>query len=78
MILLTIAVTALSTEPRFQRKVTKCELLEYLDATENEYAAKTHEHFGDMDCNSGSVIDYQDDDFVEYEFTMKRWKMEPT
>ncbi|KAH3836518.1 hypothetical protein DPMN_109889 [Dreissena polymorpha] len=65
MILLCIFVTALSTEPRFQRKLTKCEMLEYLDVTKNQYAAKISKHFNGTDCNQGSVFEYHDDDYFD-------------
>ncbi|XP_045163716.2 potassium voltage-gated channel subfamily B member 2-like [Mercenaria mercenaria] len=56
MVLLCIVTLAFSTVPSFQRKVSKCELLEYLDHSEHDYAEKARIKLGDPDC-SGTVYD---------------------
>ncbi|XP_053378719.1 potassium voltage-gated channel subfamily B member 1-like [Mercenaria mercenaria] len=60
MVMLCIMTLAFSTVPSFQRKVSKCELLEYLDYSENDHAESARIKLGDPDC-SGFVYHDIDD-----------------
>lgn len=72
MIMLCTVELALSTVPKFHRKLTRCELLEYLEHSEHDYFEKARAKFGDPDCSGfhyGDDYDLDDDDlnWMEYE-----------
>ncbi|XP_045161826.2 potassium voltage-gated channel subfamily B member 1-like [Mercenaria mercenaria] len=56
MIMLCVFTLAFSTEPMFQRPLRKCEMLEYLEHSNNEVAEYARERFGNPECSSDHVI----------------------
>ncbi|XP_060580533.1 potassium voltage-gated channel protein egl-36-like [Ruditapes philippinarum] len=61
MVMLCIMELALSTDPNFQRKLTRCELLEYLEHTNRKLADKARDKFGNLDCLHEFAYDGDDD-----------------
>ncbi|WAR15077.1 KCNF1-like protein, partial [Mya arenaria] len=57
MILLSVFTQALSTMPEFQRALTKCEYLKYLEKIEHTDVVKAREKLGDPDCDGSSLFD---------------------
>ncbi|XP_052219205.1 uncharacterized protein LOC127836575 isoform X2 [Dreissena polymorpha] len=52
MVLLSIITMALSTDPSLRRKASSCEILEYMDYTDNKDTDKYREHLGNPSCKS--------------------------
>lgn len=64
MVVLCIMTLALSTVPALQRKLSKCELLEYLEHSDHDVAEKARIKLGDPDC-SGSFFHDEEENIEE-------------
>lgn len=62
LVLLSIFILAYGTEPMFQRKLTKCELIEYYRSTQNPDIDKVMKYIGNPDCSR-----QDDNDFVPFD-----------
>ncbi|XP_045163707.2 potassium voltage-gated channel subfamily B member 2-like [Mercenaria mercenaria] len=60
MVVMCIVILAFSTVPSFQRNLSRCELLEYLEHSKHDHAEKAKVQLGDPDC-SGLVYKDVDD-----------------
>jgi len=69
MVIFGIVLQGLATEPQFQRKLSKCEYIEYLQHSEHEYAGFVEEALN-VDCSMSSVLYYSADvdELYDYEF----------
>ncbi|XP_060589893.1 potassium voltage-gated channel subfamily B member 2-like [Ruditapes philippinarum] len=71
MVLVSIMTLGFSTVPAFQRKLSKCELLEFLEHSEHQYAEEAKTKLGDPDCSESVYKDNSDlvDDKLSWEQT---------
>ncbi|XP_060589899.1 potassium voltage-gated channel subfamily A member 7-like [Ruditapes philippinarum] len=71
MVLVCIMTLGFSTVPAFQRKLSKCELLEFLEHSDHQYAEEARTKLGDPDCSESVYKDNNDlvDDNLSWEQT---------
>ena len=69
---MSILTLAYGTEPMFQRKLTKCELLEYYEHSENSDLEKLRKYLKYPDCSHADEeeipLDGEDEEYVYYEY----------
>ena len=63
MVIFGITIQALATDPQFQRKLSRCEYIEYLEHTEYKHAHVVEKAMN-VDCSKSSIFD---DDWVDYD-----------
>ncbi|WAR15076.1 KCNB1-like protein [Mya arenaria] len=76
MVLLCVFTQALSTMPEFQRALTKCEYLKYLEEIEHTHVGKARRKLGDPDCDGSSFFDEGDINPLsdeDHEWTQTYW-----
>lgn len=83
MVILCIVTLAFSTVPEFQRKLSKCELLEYMEHSEDMAVDTARTRLGNPDCttfqfNDMDVLDDADMFWEEYDYADNGTKLSST